>query len=293
MSGDQLRTTKPMFAVICARIEEFVRPPRRGGRKGRAGSAHPGTCGGCRPHAGDWSRDAAESSQHSFCTCMSHCSISQHAFVIGMCWLPHMTGLTGQQGSAPWRIPRPALLNRFLTMRPSSSAVALAESNAEQHFLDRLARETPRLSGMRWNSRTSGASPARVPSLHSLGQSAASSSVKQAGAASRGDGDAAADGTGCDAPVVALAATLLKQGISNMVDDSFNRCFEETFPDPWNWNVYLYPAWLLGVVVRYLVLFPARLLALLLGNILFFLCFMVLKLFPCLPAKTRIGAEQW
>lgn len=33
----------------------------------------------------------------------------------------------------------------------------------------------------------------------------------------------------------------------------------QTLPDdPWNWNAYLFPLWLLGVVVRNLILFPLR-----------------------------------
>jgi hypothetical protein len=185
------------------------------------------------------------------------------------------------------------IASALLTMRPSSSAVALAETNAEQHFLDHLARETPRLSALRSRSGKSPASPARVPSLDSLGHVGSTDAPRDRGRASHAAESPSSGAVGGEAPVVALAATLLKQGISNMVDDSFNRCFEETLPDPWNWNIYLYPAWVLGIAIRYLLLFPARLLALLLGNVLFFLSFMTMKLFPCLPAKTRIGAEQW
>jgi glycerol-3-phosphate O-acyltransferase 3/4 len=50
-----------------------------------------------------------------------------------------------------------------------------------------------------------------------------------------------------------------------MVDDTFWCCFQENHSDAWNWNVYLYPLWLVGVVLRYLVLFPLRLVALLLA----------------------------
>lgn len=44
---------------------------------------------------------------------------------------------------------------------------------------------------------------------------------------------------------------------------------QETPSDPWNWNVYLFPLWVLGVAVRYLVLFPLRALALFTGWIIF------------------------
>ena len=43
-----------------------------------------------------------------------------------------------------------------------------------------------------------------------------------------------------------------------MVDDSFLRCFQQQPPDPWNFNIYLFPLWCLGVVVRYVILFPLR-----------------------------------
>ena len=36
------------------------------------------------------------------------------------------------------------------------------------------------------------------------------------------------------------------------------RCFQSASSDPWNWNVYLFPVWLLGVLVRYGILFPLR-----------------------------------
>lgn len=43
---------------------------------------------------------------------------------------------------------------------------------------------------------------------------------------------------------------LIRQGASAFVDDSFTRCFKPAKRVPWNWNVYLFPAWLLGVIVR-------------------------------------------
>lgn len=41
---------------------------------------------------------------------------------------------------------------------------------------------------------------------------------------------------------------------SAMVDDSFLKCFTSMPPDPWNWNIYLMPAWLLGLVFRWALL---------------------------------------
>lgn len=42
------------------------------------------------------------------------------------------------------------------------------------------------------------------------------------------------------------------------MQDSFTRCFKSNAPEPWNWNVYLFPLWVMGVAVRYLILFPIR-----------------------------------
>ena len=42
------------------------------------------------------------------------------------------------------------------------------------------------------------------------------------------------------------------------MDDSFLRCFKSSPDEPWNWNIYLFPLWLLGVAVRNLILFPLR-----------------------------------
>jgi hypothetical protein len=43
-----------------------------------------------------------------------------------------------------------------------------------------------------------------------------------------------------------------------VVDDSFLRCFQGAPPDPWNWNVYLFPTWCLGCLIRFGILFPLR-----------------------------------
>ena len=65
----------------------------------------------------------------------------------------------------------------------------------------------------------------------------------------------------------------LTEAVAAIVDDSFTRCFALNFPEPWNWNWYLFPLWALGVVFRYMILFPLRLTFLLLGFVAFFLAF--------------------
>eukprot|EP00897_Mesotaenium_endlicherianum_P007428 jgi/Mesen1/6713/ME000344S05996 len=65
----------------------------------------------------------------------------------------------------------------------------------------------------------------------------------------------------------------LNEVASAIVDDSFLRCFKMNLPEPWNWNLYLFPLWCLGVVVRYSILFPLRLILLLAGWAVFLVLF--------------------
>ncbi|MBA0712151.1 hypothetical protein Golax_011270, partial [Gossypium laxum] len=39
----------------------------------------------------------------------------------------------------------------------------------------------------------------------------------------------------------------LTEAAGAIVDDSFTRCFKSNPPEPWNWNVYLFPLWCCGV----------------------------------------------
>ena len=57
-------------------------------------------------------------------------------------------------------------------------------------------------------------------------------------------------------------------GVASAVDDSFSCCFESQPYEPWNWNFYLFPLWCVGFVVRYVFLFPVRLVSLILGMLL-------------------------
>jgi len=61
--------------------------------------------------------------------------------------------------------------------------------------------------------------------------------------------------------------------------------------DPWNWNAYLFPAWVLGLFLRHCILFPLRISLLLLANILFFPAFFGLSLF-LRPGPRRSRLEQ-
>ena len=67
----------------------------------------------------------------------------------------------------------------------------------------------------------------------------------------------------------------LNAAAAAIVDDTFTKCFKSNAPDPWNWNVYLFPLWVCGVVVRYGLLFPIR-------------CAPPLPFPPCAPALTPL-----
>ncbi|WIA38686.1 hypothetical protein OEZ86_001991 [Tetradesmus obliquus] len=83
--------------------------------------------------------------------------------------------------------------------------------------------------------------------------------------------------------------SVLTDAAAAMVDDSFLKCFTSAAPDPWNWNFYLAPIWLLGMLFRHLVLFPLRLTLLLTSHLLFFMVFFTVKLgMPSSALKLRV-----
>lgn len=70
--------------------------------------------------------------------------------------------------------------------------------------------------------------------------------------------------------------------------DSFTKCFSSHKYVNWNWNIYLFPVWLLGVCVRYCVLFPLRLLCLIAGSSFVFTLFPIVSIFaPGKAARER------
>ncbi|KAL4452735.1 hypothetical protein ABPG75_008397 [Micractinium tetrahymenae] len=83
----------------------------------------------------------------------------------------------------------------------------------------------------------------------------------------------------------------LNDAAAAIVDDSFLRCFKTLPDDPWNWNAYLFPLWLMGVVVRNCILFPLRLIMLLLGFVIFVLGFAVVGLL--FKGHRLKQAERW
>lgn len=93
--------------------------------------------------------------------------------------------------------------------------------------------------------------------------------------------------------VFGVGMGLLQQGASAVVDDSFTRCFKSQKRVAWNWNVYLFPFWCMGVVVRYTVLFPLRCLVLLLGALTVFVALPLVKALATVVGYRRVqGAEM-
>ena len=83
-----------------------------------------------------------------------------------------------------------------------------------------------------------------------------------------------------------LTLPLVHQGFTAVVDDSFTRCFKTKKVVRWNWNCYLGPCYYAGVIVRYGVLFPLRLLCLMMGFLVVSLLFPIVKCFSaCFNTK--------
>jgi len=83
----------------------------------------------------------------------------------------------------------------------------------------------------------------------------------------------------------------IHDGVEDIVQDDFSRCFESETPQPWNWNAYLYPMWAVGVVIRYCILFPLRALSLLLGVLSGLIALFLVKRL-CFNKKVRAAWER-
>jgi glycerol-3-phosphate O-acyltransferase 3/4 len=69
--------------------------------------------------------------------------------------------------------------------------------------------------------------------------------------------------------LLASATEAVLEGVDAIGEDDFWKCFEKQSPSPWNWNWFLWPMWAAGLLFRYLVLFPIRVLILLGGWVCF------------------------
>ncbi|ERN04939.1 glycerol-3-phosphate acyltransferase 3 [Amborella trichopoda] len=86
---------------------------------------------------------------------------------------------------------------------------------------------------------------------------------------------------------------ILSEAAGAIVDDSFTRCFKSNPPEPWNWNVYLFPLWCLGVLTRYVVLFPLRVVLLFAGWLIFLPSFSLVHFLLRKNDKLRRQLERY
>jgi glycerol-3-phosphate O-acyltransferase 3/4 len=78
-------------------------------------------------------------------------------------------------------------------------------------------------------------------------------------------------------PLLFAPLTFATEAMEDVVEDEFSRCFKRTPVPAWNWNVYLFLPWVFGVVIRYGILLPLRVLCLVSGSVLFALAFSITK----------------
>ena len=89
------------------------------------------------------------------------------------------------------------------------------------------------------------------------------------------------------------ASGVLQDAASAIIDDTFNKCFTFTDTPAWNWNFYLFPMWCVGVLIRYLVLFPLRLTFVVLATILFLVTFTAVHSFAPNRNNFRVKLERF
>jgi len=109
--------------------------------------------------------------------------------------------------------------------------------------------------------------------------------------------------TTSEQPEISLRAMIpyLMEGVEDITEDDFNKCFQSRRIKAWNWTIYMYPAWLVGVFVRYCILFPARLLSLIAASIFVFVGIFLIKLFVKDPTRRmeiegnllKLYAQAW
>ncbi|KAG2373855.1 hypothetical protein C9374_011740 [Naegleria lovaniensis] len=67
-----------------------------------------------------------------------------------------------------------------------------------------------------------------------------------------------------------------KEAAESIARDDFTECFRPKPPEPWNWNLFLFTGWLIVLCVRYVILFPLRLVFFLTGTLTFIIVTLIL-----------------
>jgi glycerol-3-phosphate O-acyltransferase 3/4 len=87
--------------------------------------------------------------------------------------------------------------------------------------------------------------------------------------------------------------TCFQEGVESIVKDSFTECFRPRPPENWNFGPVLFVVWSIGWFVRNFILFPVRIMLLLLGTLVFALGCLVLSLaLPFFIRKPMVKSDQ-
>jgi hypothetical protein len=91
---------------------------------------------------------------------------------------------------------------------------------------------------------------------------------------------------------LADAVPFFREAAEAMVSDNFNRCFSVSQEPAWNWNFYLAPIWLLGVLIRYAILLPLRVSFIVVCSMLFIAGCEVVHRLP-ISHSAKAAALRW
>lgn len=81
---------------------------------------------------------------------------------------------------------------------------------------------------------------------------------------------------------------IFKNGVEAIVKDHFTECFAPKKPPSWNFNVFLFIMWTIGVFIRYFILLPLRLIWFILGSLIFLIFYFSLYLLPESEIRTKL-----
>jgi hypothetical protein len=91
---------------------------------------------------------------------------------------------------------------------------------------------------------------------------------------------------------LADAVPFFREAAEAMVSDNFNRCFSVSQEPAWNWNFYLAPIWLLGVLIRYVILLPLRVSFIIVCSVFFIAGCEIVHRLP-ISSSSKAAALRW
>lgn len=78
-------------------------------------------------------------------------------------------------------------------------------------------------------------------------------------------------------PVLNMVFKHYREGVETILDDNFWKCFKRKKISSWNFNIYLFPVWFIGLLFRVFVLFPLRMVGFLVGLGIFILTMLLIQ----------------